>query len=141
MRCMLIIKGDEITEAGLLPSERWLTEMARFNEHLAAAGVLIAAEGLHPTALGLRVEIAGDRSAVVDDAGPAAAESIASFWLIQVRSMHEAIQWVRRIPNPDHGRMVVEIRRVFEAADYGPAVPPEVRVREARVRRQAALAS
>ncbi|MDP8931225.1 MAG: YciI family protein, partial [Actinomycetota bacterium] len=121
MRFMILVKADERSEAGVLPSEEDLTEMQRYNEELARAGVLLAGEGLHPTSKGARVSFSGEKRTVIDGPFTEAKELIAGFWLIQVKSKEEAIEWVKRIPFADGE---VEIRQVFEAEDFGPALTP-----------------
>lgn len=131
MRVMVIVKASKDSEAGILPTQEALEEMGRFNEELVKAGVMLAGEGLHPTSTGVRVRFAGDRRTVV--AGPFAEtrELIAGFWLWQVGSMEEAIDWVRRCPNPTPGTEAeIEVRRVFEADDFGEALSPELRAQE-----------
>ena len=124
MRCMVIMKANQDSEAGVMPSERVLTEMGNFNEELVKAGVMLAGEGLHPSSKGVRVGF-GARQAGRDD-GPFAEtkELVAGFWLWQVKSMDEAIEWVKRCPNPDAGESEIEIRQVFEAEDFGASSRP-----------------
>ena len=138
MRFMVIIKANAQSEAGELPSERLLTEMGKYNEELVKAGVLLAGEGLHPTSKGARVRFAGSKRTVIDGPFPETKELIAGFWLIQVNSKEEAIEWAKRIPNPDGGESEVEIRQVFEADDFGPEFTPELREQENRLRAQVA---
>ncbi|HEY2622110.1 MAG TPA: YciI family protein, partial [Dyella sp.] len=123
--------------AGEMPSERLLADMGRFNEELVKAGVLLAAEGLHPSARGVRVRYAGDQRTVIDGPFAETKELIAGFWLIQVASLEEAIEWLKRAPNPFDGiESDVEIRQVFEAEDFGAEFTPELREQEARLREQ-----
>jgi len=138
MRVMVIVKADKNSEAGVLPDEKLLTEMGKYNEELVKAGVLLAAEGLHPSSKGARVKFSGAKRTVVDGPFAETKELIAGFWLWQVKSIQEAIEWVKRCPNPMKGESEIEIRRVFEAEDFGPALTPELREQEERLRAQAA---
>lgn len=138
MRVMVLVKADKNSEAGVLPDEKLLTEMGKFNEELVKAGVLLAGEGLHPSSKGARVRFSGDTRTVVDGPFTETKELIAGFWLWQVKSMEEAIEWVKRCPNPTGVESEVEIRRVFEADDFGPAFTPELREQEERLRAQVA---
>ena len=138
MRFMVIIKADAKSEAGELPSERLLTEMGKYNEELVKAGVMLAGEGLHPSSKGARVRFSGTKRTVVDGPFPETKELIAGFWLIQVKSKEEAIEWVKRIPNPDGADTDVEIRQVFEAEDFGPELTAEARDQERRLRAELA---
>ena len=138
MRFMVIIKANAASEAGEMPSERLLTEMGRYNEELVKAGVLLAGEGLHPSSKGFRVRFDGNKRTVIDGPFGETKELIAGFWLIQVKSKEEAIEWVKRIPNPEGEQSEVEIRQVFEAEDFGEALTPELRAAEERLRAQAA---
>jgi hypothetical protein len=133
---MIIIKGDEESEAGVLPSEQLLTEMTAFNEELVKAGVMLAGEGLHPSSKGARVLFSGDKRTVVDGPFTEAKELVAGYWLLEVSSLEEAVEWVKRIPNPDAKDAVVEIRQVFETEDFGDALTPELREAEQRMRDQ-----
>jgi len=136
MRFMVIVKATEESEAGVLPDEKLLTEMGRYNEQLAKAGVMLAGEGLHPSSKGARVTFSGDKRTVTDGPFAETKELVAGFWLIDVKSKEEAIEWVKRCPNPMHGESVIEIRQVFEADDLGEAFTPELREQEQRVRAQ-----
>ena len=137
MRFMVLVKADKNTEAGVLPDERLLTEMGKYNEELAKAGVLLAAEGLHPSSKGARVKFSGGKWTVTDGPFAETKELIAGFWLWQVKSKKEAIEWVQRCPNPMPGSEAeIEIRQVFEAEDFGPALTPELREAEGRLRAQ-----
>ena len=136
MRFMVIVKANADSEAGVLPSEEILAAMGKYNEELAKAGVLLAAEGLHPSAKGARVKFSGKNRTVIDGPFAEAKELIAGFWLWQVKSKEEAIEWVKRCPNPLGGDAEIEIRQVFEAEDFGPALTPELREQEERLRRQ-----
>jgi hypothetical protein len=131
MRVMVIVKATEESEAGALPTQEMLAEMGKFNEELTNAGIMLAGEGLRPSSKGARVNFSGDKRTVVDGPFPETKELIAGFWLWQVKSMEEAIEWAKRIPfREEH----VEIRQVFEADDFGEAFTPELREQEERVR-------
>ena len=134
MRVMVMVKATEQSEAGHMPSTELLEAMGRYNEELVKAGVMLAGEGLHPTARGARVRFDGASRTVVDGPFAETKELVAGFWLWQVRSMDEAIEWVRRCPNPHEGPSEVEIRPVFEAEDFGEAFTPELREQEQRLR-------
>ena len=138
MRFMVIIKADASFEAGEMPSERLLGEFGKYNEDLVRAGVLLACEGLHPSSDGARVKISGSKRTVVDGPFTETKELIAGFWLIQVTSKEEAIEWAKRIPNPDGGDAEIEIRQVFEAEDFGAEFTPELREQERRLRAEIA---
>ena len=135
MRFMILVKADKDSEAGVLPSEGLLAEMGRYNEELAKAGVLLAGEGLQPSSKGARVRFSGSQRTVIDGPFAEAKELVAGFWLLQVKSKEEAIAWAKRVPFRDGE---VEIRQVFEADDFGPALTPELRAQEERLRAQAA---
>jgi len=134
MRVMVIVKATPESEAGVLPSEELLTAMGRYNEELAKAGVLLAGEGLHPSSKGFRVRFSGSATRVVDGPFSEVKELVAGFWLWQVSSMEEAVEWARRCPNPAAGESELEIRQVFEADDFGEALTPELRQQEERLR-------
>ena len=134
MRVMVLVKATEQSEAGHMPSTELLEAMGRYNEELVKAGVMLAGEGLHPTARGARVRFDGASRTVVDGPFAETKELVAGFWLWQVRSMDEAIEWVRRCPNPHEGPSEIEIRPVFEAEDFGAAFTPELREQEQRLR-------
>ena len=134
MRVMVLVKATEQSEAGHMPSTELLEAMGRYNEELVKAGVMLAGEGLHPTARGARVRFDGASRTVVDGPFAETKELVAGFWLWQVRSMDEAIEWVRRCPNPHEGPSEIEIRPVFEAEDFGEAFTPELREQEQRLR-------
>lgn len=137
MRFMVIIHANEDTEAGVMPSTELLDAMGKYNEELVKAGVMLAGEGLHPSSKGARVKFSGDKRTVVDGPFAETKELIAGFWLIEVKSKEEAIEWVKRIPNDPTGtESEVEIRQVFEMEDFGDAATPEVREHEARLRAQ-----
>jgi hypothetical protein len=133
MRVMVLVKADKNSEAGVLPDEKLLTEMTEFNEELAKAGVMLAGEGLQPSSKGARVRFAGGKKTVIDGPFTEAKELVAGFWLWQVKSLDEAIEWLKRAPFEG---TEVEIRPVFEAADFGDALTPELREREERLREQ-----
>ena len=137
MKFMILMKADQNTEAGALPDERLLTEMMKFNEELVKSGVLLAAEGLHPTSKGARVKFSGGKCTVTDGPFTEAKELIAGFWLWQVKSKEEAIEWVKRCPNPHDSDVEIEIRQVFDADDFGPALTPELGETEERLRAEA----
>ena len=135
MRVMVLIKADDSSEAGILPDERLLTDMGEYNEELVKAGVMLAGEGLHPSSKGKRVRFSGDRRTVIDGPFAETKELIAGFWLWEVGSMEEAVEWVGRMPNPMPGtEPEVEIRPVFEPDDFGEAFTPELREQEERLR-------
>ncbi len=138
MRFMVIVKANQDTEAGVLPSEELLAAMTKYNEELVRAGVMLAGEGLHPSSKGARVRFSGGKTTVVDGPFTEAKELVAGFWLIQVKSKEEAIEWVRRIPNPDDQETEIEIRQVFEADDFGDQLTPELRATEERLRAETA---
>ncbi|HEX7025320.1 MAG TPA: YciI family protein [Gemmatimonadales bacterium] len=136
---MVLVKADKNSEAGILPDEKLLAEMGKYNEELARAGVLLAGEGLHPSSRGARVRFSGSGRTVIDGPFPETKELIAGFWMLQVESKEEAIEWVKRAPNPFPGtESEVEIRQVFEAEDFGAEFTPELREQEERLRTLAA---
>jgi hypothetical protein len=135
---MILIKADKTTEAGVLPDEKLLTEMGKFNEELVKAGVMLAGEGLHPSSKGARVRFSGGKRTVIDGPFTETKELIAGFWLWQVRSKEEAIEWVKRCPNPTQGEAEIEIRQVFETSDFGAEFTPELREQDERLRAQLA---
>src|SRR3989454_10245973 len=136
MRFMVLVKADKSSEAGVMPSQQLLTAMGKYNEELAKAGVLLAAEGLHPSSKGVRVRFAGGKKTVIDGPFTETKELIAGFWLWQVKSKKEAIEWVKRCPNPMKGESEIEIRQVFEAEDFGAEFTPDLRAQEERLRAQ-----
>ncbi len=138
MRCMVIVKANKDSEAGVMPSTELLAEMGKFNEELVKAGVMLAGEGLQPSSKGKRVRFSGPTRAVIDGPFTESKELIAGFWLWQVRSMEEAVEWVKRCPNPMEGESEIEIRPVFEAEDFGDEFTPELRDQEERLRKQIA---
>ena len=136
MRIMVLIKASKDTEAGVLPDEKILAEMGKFNEELVKAGVMLAGEGLHASSKGARVKFSGTKRTVIDGPFTETKELIAGFWLWQVRSMDEAIAWAKRCPNPTGAESEIELRPLFEAADFGPEFTPELREQEERLRAQ-----
>ena len=133
MRFMVIVKADKNSEAGIMPDEKLLADMGKYNEELAKAGVMLAGEGLHPSSKGKRVRFAGSNRTVIDGPFSETKELIAGFWLIQAKSMQEAVEWVKRAPNPMPGtESEIEIRQVFEADDFGAEFTPELRAQEDR---------
>ena len=137
MRFMVLVKGNEDSEAGVMPTEEQLAEMGKFNEEMVKAGVLLAGEGLQPTSKGARVTFSGSERTVTDGPFTETKELIAGYWLIQVKSREEAIEWIKRRPNPGPGESEIEIRQVFEAEDFGEELTPELREQEERIRAQA----
>lgn len=138
MRCMVLVKANADTEAGVMPSEQLLADMGRYNEELVNAGIMLAGEGLHPSARGARVQFSGDKRSVIDGPFAETKELVAGFWIWQVRDLDEAIEWVKRCPNPTGEDSVIEIRPVFEAEDFGAEFTPELREQEDRLRAQMA---
>jgi hypothetical protein len=138
MRFMVLVKANADSEAGVLPSEQLLADMTRYNEELVKAGVMLAGEGLQPSSKGARVKFSGSKRTVVDGPFAETKELIAGFWILQTRSKEEAIEWVKRCPNPTGEEAEIEIRQIFEAADFGEAFTPELREREARLGEQMA---
>jgi len=139
MRFMVIVKADKDSEAGVMPDEKLFAEMGKYNEELVKAGVMLAGEGLQPSSKGARVRFSGTKRSVIDGPFAETKELIAGFWLFQVKSLDEAIEWVKRAPNPMPGKeSEIEIRQVFEADDFGDSFTPELREQEARIMKQAA---
>ena len=138
MRFMVMVKANADSEAGVLPSEQMLAEMTRYNEELVKAGVMLAGEGLQPSSKGARVKFSGNKRTVVDGPFAETKELIAGFWILQTRSKEEAIEWVKRCPNPTGDESEIEIRQIFEPSDFGEAFTPELREREARLGEQMA---
>jgi hypothetical protein len=137
MRFMVLVKATEESEAGVMPSEELLSEMLKYNEELTKAGVLLAGEGLHPSSKGVRVRFSGSDRKVIDGPFSETKELVAGFWLIEVSSLDEAIEWVKRVPNPAEGQEgEIEIRQVFDADDFGDELTPELREKEERLRAQ-----
>ena len=138
MRVMVIVKASKDSEAGKMPSEKLLMEMGKFNEELVKAGIMLAGDGLHPSSKGFRVKFEGTKRRVIDGPFSETKELIAGFWLWKVKSLEEAIEWVKRCPNPMEGESEIEIRQVFEANDFGKEFTPELRAQEERIRQQIA---
>jgi hypothetical protein len=136
MRFMVMVKANADSEAGVLPSQELLAAMGKFNEELVRAGVMLAGEGLQPSSKGARVRISGDKRTVIDGPFAETKELVAGFWLIQVKSKEEAIEWIKRCPAPMEGESEIEIRQVFEAADFGEAFTPELREAEEKLAEQ-----
>jgi hypothetical protein len=136
MRVMVLIKATEETEAGVMPSQELLSQMLQFNEELVKAGVMLAGDGLHPSSKGVRIRFSGDERKVIDGPFAETKELLAGYWIWQVKSMDEAIEWAKRIPNPTGAEGIVELRPVFEADDFGDELTPELREQEARLRRE-----
>ena len=139
MRVMVIVKANQDSEAGVMPSEQLLTEMGKFNEELVKAGIMLAGEGLHPSSKGVRVRFSGNRRTVIDGPFAETKELIAGFWLWQVQSLEEAVEWLKRAPFD--GDTEIEVRQVFEADDFGAEFTPELREQEERLRAQIAAKS
>ena len=138
MRVMVIVKATKDSEAGILPSKELLAAMGKYNEELVKAGIMLAGEGLKPTSKGKRVRFSGSKRTVIDGPFAETKELIAGYWIWQVRSMEEAVEWLKRCPNPMPGESEIEIRPVYEAADFGENFTPELREREGRLREQIA---
>ena len=138
MRFMVLIKADHNSEAGVMPDQQLLADMGRYNEELVKADVMLAGEGLHPSSKGARVRFSGQDRKVIDGPFAESKELIAGFWLWQCASLQEAVEWVKRCPNPMPGETEVEIRQVFEAEDFGDALTPDLRAQEDRLRAQIA---
>ena len=137
-RFMVIVKASKDSEAGVMPSEQLLSEMGKYNEELVKAGVMLAGEGLHPSSKGARVRFSGKNRTVVDGPFAETKELIAGYWLLQCKSLDEAIEWVKRCPNPMDEESEIEIRQVFEAEDFGAELTPELREQEERLRAKVA---
>jgi hypothetical protein len=138
MRVMVIVKANKESEANVMPDTQLLAEMGKYNEELVKAGIMLGGEGLHPSSKGKKVRFAGTKRTVVDGPFAEAKELIAGYWLWQVKSMDEAVEWVKRCPNPMNGESEIEIRQVFENEEFGDAMTPELREQDARIRAQAA---
>ena len=136
MRCMVMVKANAETEAGVMPSEQLLTDMGRFNEELCNAGIMEAGEGLHPSKAGARVRFDGDRRTVIDGPFAETKELVAGYWIWKVESLAQAIEWAQRCPNPTGEQSVLEIRPIFGLEDFGDALTPELRQQEAKMRAQ-----
>jgi hypothetical protein len=138
MRVMVIVKATAESEAGKMPSEQMLSDMLKYNEQLVKAGIMLAGDGLHPSSKGKRIHFKGDKRTVIDGPFAETKELIAGYWLWQVRSMDEAVEWVKRCPNPMESESDIEIRQIFEAEDFGAEFTPELRQQEERLRQEAA---
>jgi hypothetical protein len=138
MRFMVMVRANKVTESGILPDTKLLAAMGKYNEELVKAGVMLAGEGLHPSSKGALVKFSGAKRTVIDGPFTEAKELIAGFWLFQVKSKEEAIEWVKRCPNPTEGESEIEIRQVFETSDFGDEFTPELREAEDRIRDQIA---
>ncbi len=139
MRCMVIVKATKDSEAGKMPDEKLISAMMKYNEELVKAGIILAGEGLHPSSRGYRVKFSGGKQTVIDGPFTETKELIAGFWLWQVKSMEEALEWVKRCPSPHADTEgILEIRQVFEAADFGDELTPELREKEEQLRAQSA---
>ncbi|MCC7390927.1 YciI family protein [Candidatus Sumerlaeota bacterium] len=136
MRFLVIVKATKESEAGQMPSTELLEAMGKYNEELAKAGIMKAGEGLHPSSRGVRVRFSGDKRTVINGPFAATEELIAGFWVWEVKSLEEAIEWVKRCPNPMESESDIEIRKIFEAEDFGEALTPELRAQEDRLRAQ-----
>jgi hypothetical protein len=138
MKFMVLVKASKDSEAGVMPDKKLLTEMGKYNEELAKAGILLAGEGLHPSSKGVRVRFSGSKRTVINGPFSETKELVAGFWLWQVKSREEAIEWLKRCPNPMPGESEIELRQVFEADDFGAALAPELRAQEERLRKASA---
>ena len=138
MRFIVMVRADKSTEAGVMPSEKLLADMGNYNEQLVKAGVMLAGEGLQPSSKGARVRFSGSKRTVIDGPFAETKELIAGFWIFQVKSLAEAIEWIKRCPNPLEGESEIEIRQIFEAEDFGAEFTPELRAQEERQRAQMA---
>ena len=138
MRFVVMVKASKESEAGVMPSTELLAEMGKFNEELVKAGVMLAGEGLHPSSKGKRVRFSGSTRTVIDGPFAESKELVAGFWIWRVRSIEEAVEWVKRCPNPMASESEIEIRPIFEAEDFGAEFTPELREREERLRQQIA---
>ena len=136
MRVIVMVKASKESEAGVMPDEKMLTEMGKYNEELVKAGIMLAGEGLHPSSRGKRVRFSGTKRSVVDGPFAETKELVAGYWLWQVKSMDEAVEWLKKCPNPHNEDSEVEIRQVFEADDFGAEYTPELRAQEQRLRDQ-----
>ena len=138
MRVMVIVKANKQSEEGVMPDEKLLSAMGQFNEELSKAGVMLAGEGLHPSSKGKRVKFSGANRSVYDGPFAETKELIAGYWIWKVNSMEEAVEWVKRCPNPHVGDSEIEIRRIFEAEDFGAELTPELRAQDERIRKETA---
>jgi hypothetical protein len=137
MRFVALVKANERSEAGEMPTEQELAEMSAFNEELVKAGVMLAGEGLHPSSRGSRIVHTSDKTTVIDGPFAETKELVAGFWILQAKSYEEALEWLKRAPRPAQGEFVIELRQIFEPEDFGEEFTPELREREARIREQA----
>jgi hypothetical protein len=138
MRFMVLVKGDEKSEAGVMPSEQVLTEMSRYNEELANAGMMLGGEGLHPSSKGARVRFSKGQPSVINGPFGNPGELLAGYWLLEAESLDQVIEWIKRMPNPEDQEGEIEIRQVIEMEDWGPDVPREIKEQDERLRRGAA---
>jgi hypothetical protein len=138
MKVMVLVKASKDSEAGVMPDQKLLEDMGKFNEELVKAGVMLAGEGLHPSSKGARVKFKGSQRVVIKGPFPETNQLVAGFWLWKVKSMDEAIEWLKKCPNPSPGEPEMEIRQVFEPEDFGPALTPELREQEKRLRKKTA---
>ena len=138
MRVIVMVKATKASEAGTMPDEKLLTEMGKYNEELVKAGIMVAGEGLHPSSKGKRVRFSGTRRTVIDGPFAETKELLAGYWLWNVKSMDEAVEWLKRCPNPHNEESEIEIRPVFEAEDFGPEFTPELRAQDERLRTEIA---
>jgi hypothetical protein len=129
-----MVKATKESEAGIMPKQKLFADMGKFNEELVKAGIMLAGEGLHPTSKGKRVRFSGEKRTVIDGPFTETKELVAGFWLWQVRSLEEAVEWVKRCPNPHEGESEIEIRQIFEAEDFGKEFTPELKKREEKMR-------
>jgi len=136
MRFMVLVKATKDSEAGKMPDEKLLAEMGKYNEELVKAGIMLAGEGLHPSSRGVRVRFSGAKRTVVDGPFTETKELVAGFWIWQVKSKEEAIEWLKRCPNPMPGDSEIELRQIFEAEDFGEALTPELREQDERLRQK-----
>jgi len=134
MRVVVFVKATQASESGQMPDEKLLTEMGKYNEELVKAGIMLAGEGLHPSSKGKRVRFSGTKRTIIDGPFAETKELVAGFWIWQVRSMEEAMEWIKRCPNPFDGESELEIRPVFDMEDFGEAMTPELREQEERLR-------
>ena len=141
MRVMAIVKATPESEAGQMPTEQLLSEMLAYNEELVKAGIMLAGDGLHPSTRGKRIRFQGEKRTVIDGPFAETKELIAGYWIWQVRSMDEAVEWAKRCPNPMEGESYLELRQIFEADDFGEELTPDLRAKEDRLRKEAALNS
>jgi len=138
MRVMVMVKATAESEAGVMPKEKMFADMMAYNEQLVKAGIMLAGDGLHPTSRAKRIHFKGDKRTVIDGPFAETKELIAGYWIWQVRSMDEAVEWVKRCPNPMESESDIDIRQIFEADDFGAELTPELRQKEERIRKEAA---